>query len=113
MNHSPSKSYLIGFVFSIAFTCAAFLTVSNGLYAGNKLVTVILGLALLQTFVQLYFFLHIGQEKSPRFNLWMLLFTFLAITILIVGSIWIMAHLNYNMSPEEMLKNIKDNQGAF
>jgi cytochrome o ubiquinol oxidase subunit IV len=54
-------------------------------------------LALLQLFVQLVFFLHLGKEASPRWNL--LAFSFAAIVVVIVvgGTLWIMYDLDHNM----------------
>jgi cytochrome o ubiquinol oxidase operon protein cyoD len=61
------------------------------------LIGVILLFAMLQLIVQLVFFLHLGREKKPRWNLQVLMFAALVVTILVAGSIWIMSNLDYNM----------------
>jgi len=42
-------------------------------------------------------FLHMNTSSEDRWNLVAFVFTVLIIAILVVGSIWIMWNLNYNM----------------
>ena len=103
--HGFFSSYIIGYAFSIALTLASFVIVIGGYLHGTQEVVAILALALVQLMVQLFFFLHLGREKSPRWNLTVFAFALLIVLILVVGSLWIMNNLNYNMmqmSPEEM-----------
>jgi cytochrome o ubiquinol oxidase operon protein cyoD len=101
-NNATLKSYIIGFILSIIFTLAAYFLVVNHLLTGETLVAAILGFAMVQLVVQLLFFLHMGQEKKPRWNLVIFLSFVSIIAMIIVASLWIMAHLNYNMSPTDM-----------
>lgn len=96
--HSTTfKSYTLGFFLSIALTLAAYFLVSKYLLNGFSLILVIIGLAFIQLWVQLIFFLHLGQEQKPRWNLLALLSTASVIFIVIVGSLWIMQNLSYHM----------------
>lgn len=96
-------SYITGFVLSLILTVGAYLLVSqhvNGhhLYLTHKfLIGVVMALAMVQLMVQLVFFLHLGREDKPRWNLRVLMFAALVVSILVVGSLWIMANLDYNM----------------
>jgi cytochrome o ubiquinol oxidase subunit IV len=100
------KSYTLGFTLSILLTLAAYFIVANHLLSGAMASLAIIGLALIQLWVQLIFFLHLGQESKPHWNLWMFLATFSLILIVIIGSLWIMQHLNYHMMPDdEIIKN--------
>lgn len=99
------SSYILGFILSLAATLLAYILVSQHV-AGHHLflthrflVGSILILAVAQLIVQLVFFLHLGRERKPRWNLWALLFAVLVVVILIIGSLWIMAHMDYNMRP--------------
>src|SRR5579872_2881297 len=91
------KLYVIGFLLSIALTLCAFVIVGKHLLIGGVLVGVVLGLGFLQVLVQLLFFLHLGRESRPRWNLMVFLFMALVVIIIAGGSIWIMQNLNYRM----------------
>jgi len=95
--HQNIKSYSLGFVASALLTLAAYFSVVRPLFEGIILKGVLLALALVQVALQLVLFLHLGEEKKPRYNLLVLLFMVSVALIVIIGSIWIMYHLNYNM----------------
>ena len=98
------KSYIIGFILSVVLTLCAYYPVllhvnSHHVMFSHELLTwVILTLAFIQLIIQLLFFLHLGQESKPRWKLVVLISFFGIVLIIVVASIWIMQHLNYNMS---------------
>lgn len=98
------KPYVAGFVLSVILTLTAYFLVVERLLSGWELVAAIIALALTQFFVQVTLFLHVGDEPKPRWNLSAFLFMLLVVVIIVIGSLWIMNNLNYNMmmSPEEM-----------
>lgn len=96
------KSYLTGYLISIFLTLGAYFSVVGKLFSGNMLTAVILIFAIFQLVVQLVFFLHLRNEKNPRWNLILFLSTASIILIIVVASLWIMANLNYNMTPQDM-----------
>jgi len=51
--------------------------------------------ALLQLGVQLYFFLHMGEEARPRYNLMALAFALIVVGIVVGGTLWIMQNLSH------------------
>lgn len=109
-------SYLIGFILSVLLTLAAFCTVMypGTLHFGySMIIPAILILAVIQLLVQLAFFMHLAEESGPRWKLGLLISTVGIVLIVIVGSIWIMAHLNYNMmaSPSQMNAYIQGQDG--
>lgn len=95
-------SYIVGFFLSVVFTIIPFFIVFEHMLVGWALVITLIVFAILQLFTQLIFFLHIGNESKPRFNLWTLAFAGLIVLIVVVGSLWIMDNLDYNMSSSEM-----------
>lgn len=97
------KTYTIGFLLSVALTLGAYFSVVK--YIPNALVIIFL-LAIVQLFIQLIFFLHLNKGNDRVWNLAVLFSTFSIILIVVAGSLWIMGHLNYNMSPEEMKDHI-------
>ena len=95
--------YTIGFVLSLLLSLAAYYYVVLG---GSEtwLLPVLGALALIQMTVQLIFFLHLGEEVRPRYRLASFGFMLLVLTIVVVGSLWVMVHLNNNMmdmTPDE------------
>jgi cytochrome o ubiquinol oxidase operon protein cyoD len=59
----------------------------------------------------LVFFLHLGQGKDTKWNLVIMLSTLTIVLIVVIGSIWIMNHLNYNMTPTD-INNYMNDQGG-
>lgn len=95
--NSSIKPLIIGFIFSAILVFAAYRIISHMHLKHNWLLCGVVGLGVLQIILQLIFFLHIGLESKPRWNITMLLFTFLLVAILVFGSLWIMQNLNYNL----------------
>lgn len=113
------KSYIIGFVLSLVLTLTAAGLVWEHVRSGHAvfshpfLAGAIIVLAIVQLFVQLIFFMHLAGESGPRWRLGALLSTAGIIAIIVVGAIWIMGHLNYNMmaSPAQMETYIQSQDG--
>jgi cytochrome o ubiquinol oxidase operon protein cyoD len=110
------KPYVIGFILSLVLTFGAFFLVNQHVASGHSayphelIITIILVLAVAQLFVQLFFFLHMGKEKGPKWNLFVFA-TFISLILLIViASLWIMYHLNYNMSSHQMGQTILEKE---
>ena len=82
--------YVIGFVLSIGLTLFSFLVAP---FLGAPAATFIIVAAITQLCVQLYFFLHMSEESRPRWNLQVLIFTALIVSILVLGTLWIMSNL--------------------
>ena len=95
--HGSLKAYIIGFISSLILTSASFLLVITRVISGKNLVYSIVGLALVQAVFQLIFFLHLGQESKPRWQLWIFLFMLFILLIIVIGSLWIMNDLNERM----------------
>jgi cytochrome o ubiquinol oxidase operon protein cyoD len=106
-------SYVTGFVSSIILTLVAYILVINHILSGTGLVAVIVGLAIVQLFVQLFFFLHVGNEAKPRWNLMALLFAGTVVIIVVFGSLWIMNNLNYNMMHDMDVKTYMHDHEGF
>lgn len=88
--------YTIGFALSLALTIVAYLLAMY--HPNHSWILVLLGaLAIAQLGVQLTYFLHLGEEVSPRYKQASFWFMSTALIIVVVGSIWIMQNLNYNM----------------
>lgn len=112
--HSPVPyfSYVVGFVLSVVTTLIAYFFVVNELWPKEVLTYVVLGIAVVQLVVQMVFFLHIG--RGTRWKTLTFAFTAIIVLILVIGSIWVMDNLNYNMmhmSPDEMHQYMSEHEG--
>lgn len=108
--YSTPKQYTIGFVLSVVLTVLAFISI-NWDYSTYSIIFILMVLAITQLFVQLVFFLHMNKEQYPRWNLMMLLLAAWFVIAIVLGSIWIMDNLNYNMSPDEVDKQLIEDEG--
>ncbi|CUR53457.1 Cytochrome bo(3) ubiquinol oxidase subunit 4 [Serratia symbiotica] len=97
VNSNNFFSYFVGFILSIVFTVIPFLIVKNHNISHIIVFLVIISMAILQIIVHLFYFLHINFSFEDRWNLIALLFTIIVISIILIGSFWIMYHLNMNM----------------
>ena len=106
------RAYVIGFVLSVITTLAAYLLVVNHVWPKEALIPVVLAIAVVQLVIQMFFFLHVG--RSSHWRLLTLVFTVVIVLIVVVGSIWVMYNLNYNMmnmTPEQMNLYMSENEG--
>lgn len=110
--------YVIGYIASLLLTTFSFgliwfaTTQEIGLQTIHIAGIVFIS-AILQLLIQLFLFLHLGEEKRPRWNLYTFLFMSLVVIIVVVGSLWIMANLNYRMmSPETLQHHINKTRSS-
>lgn len=92
------RSYVTGFVLSIILTLIPYFMVVNHVFGKTNLVYVAVGFGVVQLLAQVIFFLHLHKKSKPHWNLIVFIFTFLIVAILVVGSLWVMYNLNYNMA---------------
>lgn len=95
--HGSVKTYMTGFILSIILTVIPFWMVMNGSASHAVILGVVLVTAVVQILVHLSCFLHMNTRSDEGWNMTAFVFTVLIIAILVVGSIWIMWNLNYNM----------------
>lgn len=95
--HGSVREYIVGLILSIVLTAIPFGLVMSGTGGEALSIALILLCAVGQVFVQLVFFLHMNTSSEQAWNTASFAFTAVLVAILIVGSIWIMQHLNHNM----------------
>jgi cytochrome o ubiquinol oxidase operon protein cyoD len=106
-------AYTAGFILSLVLTVAAYGMVTMKLFPSDLLTSSILVLAMLQLFVQLFFFLHLGRDPKTRWNVVFFIATAGMIFIVVIGSMWIMSHLNYNMMPGEVEEHMMEDEAIY
>lgn len=94
--------YLLGFVLAVGLTIASFWLAGSGLIWGPGIPAALLALAVAQIGVHLVFFLHITSGPENTNNTLALAFGVMIVFLVVVGSVWIMAHMNHNMMPMPM-----------
>ena len=96
-SHGSVKTYMTGFILSIILTVIPFAMVMSGSASHAVILGTILVTAVVQIVVHLVYFLHMNSKSDEGWNLTAFIFTVIIIAIVVVGSIWIMWNLNYNM----------------
>ena len=90
--------YLFGFVSCCILTIIAFWAVMSGRFSHRVMFFIIYPAAIIQFLVQVICFLRLHtQTQSGKNNFISFIFTGVVLLTIVVGSLWIMWTLNYNM----------------
>ena len=95
--HGSVKEYVVGLILSLVLTAIPFAALMFDLFVPAITIGVILVTAIAQIFVQLIFFLHMNTSSEQMWNTTSAVFVTLIVSVIVIGSIWIMEHLNHNM----------------
>ena len=100
--HEPAggiQGYLLGYGLAILLTAASFLAAQSGLIYEPAVISALVVLAIAQMGVHLVFFLHLTTGPDNTNNVLALAFGIFIVTLVVLGSVWIMTHLNHGMMP--------------
>ena len=98
--HGTFRSYTTGFVLSVILTAIPFwLVMGDVLNDTLKTGIIIMALAAVQIVVHMIYFLHMNTKSEGGWTFLALLFTLTLVVITLVGSIWVMYHMDQNMMP--------------
>ena len=94
------SGYMAGFLLSVILTAVPFWLVMTG-FIPDKTTTALLvmGFAVVQIVVHMVFFLHMSPSSEGGWTMMALIFTLVVVAITLIGSLWVMYHLNTNMMP--------------
>jgi len=98
-------------------TCAlpisgiSFWVASTSTLWGPGVATGLVVLAIAQMGVHLVFFLHITSGPDNTNNVLALAFGVMIVFLVMIGTIWIMAHMNANMAPMPEMSNLTTQRG--
>jgi cytochrome o ubiquinol oxidase subunit IV len=104
---SETVSYVIGLGLALLLTGISFWVASTSALWGPGVAVGLVVLAIAQMGVHLVFFLHITSGPDNTNNVLALAFGVLIVFLVMVGTIWIMAHMNVNMGPTPELTNLQ------
>lgn len=96
-DHGSVGSYLKGFVLSILLTAIPFWAVMTGQMSNSQTLWMVVGLAIVQIFVHLKYFLHLSFKPNSRANTVAFLFSALIIIMVVGLSVWIIISSNEMM----------------
>jgi cytochrome o ubiquinol oxidase subunit IV len=98
--------YTIGLVLAVILTATSFWAANTSLLWAPGIPLGLAVLAIAQMGVHLVFFLHITTGPDNTNNVLALAFGVLIVTLVVAGSLWIMANLNANMMASPELMNL-------
>jgi cytochrome o ubiquinol oxidase subunit IV len=100
-------TYTAGLAFALLLTGASFIVAKTDLLWAPGLPVGLAVLAIAQMGVHLVFFLHISSGPDNTNNVLALAFGVLIVTLVVSGSLWIMANLNANMMPPAVIMEMQ------
>ena len=108
---SETVSYVVGLGLALLLTGISFWVASTSTLWGPGVATGLVVLAIAQMGVHLVFFLHITSGPDNTNNVLALAFGVLIVFLVMIGTIWIMAHMNANMMPPPETMNLMTQRG--
>ena len=108
---SETVSYIVGLGLALLLTGVSFWVASTSTLWGPGVATGLVVLAIAQMGVHLVFFLHITSGPDNTNNVLALAFGVLIVFLVMIGTIWIMAHLAANMGPTPEMTNLMMQKG--
>jgi cytochrome o ubiquinol oxidase operon protein cyoD len=100
-------SYLVGLGLATLLTIVSFFVAGTTLVWGPSIPVALVVLAIAQMGVHLAFFLHITTGPDNLNNVMALAFGVLIVFLIIVGSLFIMVHMNHNMMPMDQIMQMQ------
>ena len=98
--HVPRKEYNTGFILSVILTAIPFgLVMSGAIENPDVAAMVVMGFGAVQIIVHMVYFLHMNRKAQGGWTFLAFVFTAILLAITLVGSLWVMYHLNYNLMP--------------
>ena len=104
---SETLAYVIGLALALILTGVSFWVASTGTLWGPGVAVGLVVLAIAQMGVHLVFFLHITSGPDNTNNILALAFGVLIVFLVMIGTIWIMTHMNANMAPDPAMMNLQ------
>ena len=104
---SETIAYVIGLGLALVLTGVSFWVASTGVLWDPGVAVGLVVLAIAQMGVHLVFFLHITSGPDNTNNVLALTFGVLIVFLVMIGTIWIMGHMDANMMPDPALMNLQ------
>lgn len=110
--HGTMRDYVTGFVLAVILTAIPFAVVmSGGIGTERTTAFLVLICAVAQIIVHMVYFLHMSPKAEGGWTVISLVFTLIVLVIAIVGTIWVMYHMDSNMMPGMMIPDSQIDAG--
>jgi cytochrome o ubiquinol oxidase operon protein cyoD len=103
--------YVIGLGLALLLTGVSFWVASTSALWGPGVAVGLVVLAIAQMGIHLVFFLHITSGPDNTNNVLALAFGVMIVFLVMVGTIWIMAHMNMNVGMPPEMMNLHTQRG--
>lgn len=98
--HGTIGGYVTGFILSVVLTAIPFWIVWSNVFDSTVVTSVVvMAFAIVQIFVHMIYFLHMNTKSEGGWTFIALVFTMTLVIVTLVGSIWVMYHMDRNMMP--------------
>jgi len=104
---SESLLYIVGLALALILTGVSFWVAATGVLWGPGVAVGLVVLAIAQIGIHLVFFLHITSGPDNTNNVLALAFGALIVFLVMIGTIWIMAHMNANVGMSLQMMNLQ------
>ena len=101
------QGYVVGLGLAVLLTAASFYVARTYEIWGPGIPIALVVLAIAQMGIHLVFFLHITTAPDNTNNVLALAFGLLIVGLIVLGSLWIMYHLNQNMLPTDQMMHLQ------
>lgn len=101
--HGTLRDYVIGFFASVVLTVIPFwLVMADPIGIPAVTALLVMQFGVLQIFVHMFYFLHMNTTSQGGWIMMAAIFTVVIVLITLVGSMWVMHHMNTHMMPMDM-----------
>ncbi len=98
--HVTKGDYVKGFILAVLLTAIPFWLVMSGTIQDRALGALVLGaIAAVQVIVHMVYFLHLNGKLQGGWTMLSTIFTIVFLAVTIVGTLWVMFHMNAAMMP--------------
>jgi cytochrome o ubiquinol oxidase subunit IV len=101
------QGYVIGLLLATLLTIVSFYVAKSNQFWQPSIPIALVVLAIAQMGVHLVFFIHITTAPDNTNNILALAFGVLIVTLVVVGSLWIMYNLNHNLMPMNQIMHMQ------
>jgi cytochrome o ubiquinol oxidase operon protein cyoD len=108
---SEVVAYVIGLGLALLLTGVSFWVATTSVLWGPGVAVGLVVLAIAQMGIHLVFFLHITSGPDNTNNVLALAFGVMIVFLVMVGTIWIMAHMNMNVGMPPEMMNLHTQRG--
>ena len=111
--HVTKGDYVKGFILAVILTVIPFWLVMADVIQNRTTAVLVLGIfAMVQVVVHMVYFLHMNGKIQGGWTMLSTIFTIVFLAVTIIGTLWVMVHMNANMMPAHANPMAAQHQGS-